>query len=65
EFDQKETLFQMTWENKFYLKHPTNQALYDALMESLVLDEDDMEKAKTVVPPIRRRDNRMIEIKTL
>ncbi|GKE28543.1 hypothetical protein Tco_1443927, partial [Tanacetum coccineum] len=36
EFDQKETLFQMTWENKSYLKHPTNQALYDALMESLV-----------------------------
>ncbi|GKA06544.1 hypothetical protein Tco_0685768 [Tanacetum coccineum] len=34
--------------NKSYEKHLTPQALYDVLVQSLILDEDDMEKAKTV-----------------
>nr|GEV32074.1 hypothetical protein [Tanacetum cinerariifolium] len=47
-FDQKEILFQMIRENNFYENHLTLQALYDAFVQSLILDEDDMEKAKTV-----------------
>ncbi|GJR61838.1 hypothetical protein Tco_1504000 [Tanacetum coccineum] len=34
--------------NKSYLKHLTHEAYYEALTESLILDEDDMEKAKNV-----------------
>ncbi|GKE14921.1 hypothetical protein Tco_1422498, partial [Tanacetum coccineum] len=34
--------------NKSYLKHLTHEAYYEALTESLILDEDDMEKAKTI-----------------
>ncbi|GJT12826.1 putative nucleotidyltransferase, ribonuclease H [Tanacetum coccineum] len=46
---QKEIVFQMIWENKMYLKHPTYQNLYDALMESLLLDEDEMDMTSKVI----------------
>ncbi|GJX29107.1 hypothetical protein Tco_0237186, partial [Tanacetum coccineum] len=55
EFDQKEILFQMMWENKSYLKHPTHEAYYEALTESLILDEDDMEKAKTIEDSTKKK----------
>ncbi|GJW15569.1 hypothetical protein Tco_0019702 [Tanacetum coccineum] len=55
EFDQKEIIFQMIKENKSYEKHPTHQALYDALVQSLILDEDDMEKAKTIKPLTQKK----------
>nr|GFB08047.1 hypothetical protein [Tanacetum cinerariifolium] len=35
-------------ENKSYLMHPIHQALYEALTESLISNEDDMKKAKTI-----------------
>ncbi|GKB24288.1 hypothetical protein Tco_0863689, partial [Tanacetum coccineum] len=50
EFKQKDLLFKMMRKNKSYKKHPTHKALYDALMQSLILDEDDMDKAATVEP---------------
>ncbi|GJR81151.1 hypothetical protein Tco_0151936 [Tanacetum coccineum] len=49
EFDQKEILFKMMRDSKSYKKHPTHQALYDVLMLSLILDENDIERAKTSV----------------
>ncbi|GJT45713.1 hypothetical protein Tco_0954428 [Tanacetum coccineum] len=45
----------MMRENKSYEKHPTHQALYDAVMQSIILDEDDMEKAKIVEPPTQKK----------
>ncbi|GJV24083.1 hypothetical protein Tco_1376778 [Tanacetum coccineum] len=51
EYDHKDILFQMMWENKTYLKHPTHQKLYDALTESLILDENEMDKTAFVVSP--------------
>ncbi|GJY60629.1 hypothetical protein Tco_0461286 [Tanacetum coccineum] len=51
--------------NKSYENHPTHQALCDALIQSLIQDEDEMEKAKTVNLLLKRRDKMMIEIKTL
>ncbi|GJR42226.1 hypothetical protein Tco_1310329 [Tanacetum coccineum] len=53
-FDQKEILFHMIKENKSYEKHPTHQALYDALMQSMILDKDGMEKAKTFETPTQK-----------
>ncbi|GJV46573.1 hypothetical protein Tco_1431109 [Tanacetum coccineum] len=55
EFDQKEILFHMMRKNKYYEKHPTHQLVYDALMQSLILDEDEMEKAKTVESPTQMK----------
>ncbi|GJS33944.1 hypothetical protein Tco_0532326 [Tanacetum coccineum] len=51
----------MMRENKSYEKHPTHQALYDARMQSLILDEYEMEKAKAAETPTqkkRRHDDR-------
>ncbi|GKD28782.1 hypothetical protein Tco_1239560 [Tanacetum coccineum] len=42
-------------ESKSYEKHPTHQALYDALMQSLILEEYDMEKAKAAEPPTQKK----------
>ncbi|GJR61843.1 hypothetical protein Tco_1504005 [Tanacetum coccineum] len=41
--------------NKSYLKHPTHEAYYEALTESLILDEDDMEKAKTIEDSTKKK----------
>nr|GEU37400.1 hypothetical protein [Tanacetum cinerariifolium] len=55
EFDQKEILFKMMRDFKSYEKHPTHQALYDALMLSIILDEDDTERAKAVESPTSKK----------
>ncbi|GJU32857.1 hypothetical protein Tco_1176446 [Tanacetum coccineum] len=49
EFKQKDILFKMMRESKSFEKHPTHKALYDALMLSLIKDEDDMDKAAAVI----------------
>nr|GEU34422.1 hypothetical protein [Tanacetum cinerariifolium] len=54
-FNQKEILFHMMRKNKSFEKHPTYQALYDALMQSLILDEDEMENAKIVESPTQKK----------
>ncbi|GJW99726.1 hypothetical protein Tco_0183640 [Tanacetum coccineum] len=41
--------------SKSYEKHPTHQALYDALVQSLIMDEDDIEKAKIVEPLTQKK----------
>ncbi|GJV34663.1 hypothetical protein Tco_1395063 [Tanacetum coccineum] len=55
EYDQKEILFKMMRDSKSHEKHPTYKALYDALMLSLVLDEDDIERAKATEPPTQKK----------
>nr|GEX00828.1 hypothetical protein [Tanacetum cinerariifolium] len=42
-FNQKDILFRMINEAKAYNKHPSHRALYDALLVSLSVDEDDMD----------------------
>ncbi|GJQ95262.1 hypothetical protein Tco_0006401 [Tanacetum coccineum] len=54
-YDQKEILFKMMRDSKSHEKHPTYKALYDALMLSLVLDEDDIERAKATEPPTQKK----------
>nr|GEW26825.1 hypothetical protein [Tanacetum cinerariifolium] len=44
EYDQKDKLLKMMRTSKSYNKHPSHRALYDALMQSLIVDEDDMDK---------------------
>nr|GEX09559.1 hypothetical protein [Tanacetum cinerariifolium] len=41
---KKSDLFQTMNETKSFNKHPTNQALYHALMEVLIVDEESMDK---------------------
>ncbi|GJV52590.1 hypothetical protein Tco_1448331 [Tanacetum coccineum] len=55
EFDQKEILFKMMRDSKSYEKHLTHQALYDALMLSIILGEDYMERAKAAEPPTQKK----------
>ncbi|GJX94533.1 hypothetical protein Tco_0349119, partial [Tanacetum coccineum] len=43
-FKQKEILFWMMRESKSYEKHPKHKSLYDALMLSLIQDEDDLDR---------------------
>ncbi|GKC26837.1 hypothetical protein Tco_1034131, partial [Tanacetum coccineum] len=43
EYDQKEKLLKLMRKSKSYDKHPHHRALYDALMLSLIVDEDDMD----------------------
>ncbi|GJY10461.1 hypothetical protein Tco_0378646 [Tanacetum coccineum] len=43
EYDQKDKL-KMMMKSKLYDKHPAYRALYDALVQSLIVDEDDMDK---------------------
>nr|GEX39354.1 hypothetical protein [Tanacetum cinerariifolium] len=45
----------MMRENKSYEKNLTYQALYDALMQSMIMYEDDIEKAKTVETPTQKK----------
>ncbi|GJS97552.1 hypothetical protein Tco_0804520 [Tanacetum coccineum] len=44
EYDQKSALFQTMTESKSFNKHPTHKALYHALMESLLVDEEGMDQ---------------------
>ncbi|GJW32156.1 hypothetical protein Tco_0052188 [Tanacetum coccineum] len=60
EYDQKDKLLKMTRTSKSYNKHPTHRALYDALMQSLIIDEDDMDKQleeQSTLKKRRRDDN--------
>ncbi|GJS41526.1 hypothetical protein Tco_0566569 [Tanacetum coccineum] len=45
EYKQKDILFQMMIASKSYERHPAHKELYDALLQSLFMDEDDMDKA--------------------
>ncbi|GJV01023.1 hypothetical protein Tco_1330293 [Tanacetum coccineum] len=42
-------------ESKLYDKHPKHKALYDALVQSLLVDEDDMDKGVDEPPTQKRR----------
>ncbi|GJW35596.1 hypothetical protein Tco_0058516, partial [Tanacetum coccineum] len=53
EFKQKEILFKMMRESKSYEKHLKHKELYDALVLSLIQDEDDLDR---VIPYLRKRD---------
>ncbi|GJY40104.1 hypothetical protein Tco_0427374 [Tanacetum coccineum] len=44
EYKQKDILFQMMMASKSYERHPAHKELYDALLQSLFVDEDDMDK---------------------
>ncbi|GJS99571.1 hypothetical protein Tco_0820741 [Tanacetum coccineum] len=44
EYDQKEKLLKLMRKSKSYNKHPAHRALYDAHMQSLIVNEDDMDK---------------------
>ncbi|GJX52138.1 hypothetical protein Tco_0280507 [Tanacetum coccineum] len=44
EYDQKDKLLKLMQKSKSYDKHPYHKALYDALVLSLIVDEDDMDK---------------------
>ncbi|GKE35565.1 hypothetical protein Tco_1454887, partial [Tanacetum coccineum] len=47
EYDQKSALYQTMHENKSFNRNPANHALYHALMESLIEDENAMDKRVT------------------
>ncbi|GJV85785.1 hypothetical protein Tco_1525683 [Tanacetum coccineum] len=44
EHKQKEILFQMMMASKLHEKHPAHKDLYDALIQSLLVDENDMDR---------------------
>ncbi|GKA67535.1 hypothetical protein Tco_0767452, partial [Tanacetum coccineum] len=44
EYDQKSALFQTMTESKSFKKHPAHKALYHALMESLLANEEGMDQ---------------------
>nr|GEY48292.1 hypothetical protein [Tanacetum cinerariifolium] len=44
EFDQKHVLFETMTESKSFNKHPKYMALYHALMELILMDEDAMDQ---------------------
>ncbi|GJV96065.1 hypothetical protein Tco_1547642 [Tanacetum coccineum] len=49
-YKQKDILFQMMIASKSYKKHLAYKALYNALIQSLLMDEDDMDRATDVEP---------------
>nr|GEW21820.1 uncharacterized mitochondrial protein AtMg00810-like [Tanacetum cinerariifolium] len=49
EYKQKDILFKMMLASKSHEKHLAHQALYDALIPSLFVDEDDMDQATTAI----------------
>nr|GEU83454.1 ribonuclease H-like domain-containing protein [Tanacetum cinerariifolium] len=59
EYDLNDKLFKLIRESKSYDKHPAHKALYDALVQSLIIDENDMDKQLKVLPTQnkRRRDD--------
>ncbi|GJS52284.1 hypothetical protein Tco_0625646 [Tanacetum coccineum] len=54
EYKQKDILFQMIMASKSYEKHSAHKALYDALIQSLFVDEDDMDRG-IVEPPTQTK----------
>ncbi|GKC83389.1 hypothetical protein Tco_1139106 [Tanacetum coccineum] len=53
-FKQKDILFKMMRESYSYKKHLKHKAMYDALMPSIIQDEDDLDR---VVLDLRKRDH--------
>ncbi|GJY76082.1 hypothetical protein Tco_0481198 [Tanacetum coccineum] len=53
-YNQKDILFKMMRESKSYEKHPKHKALYDAFVQSLLVDENDMDRS-VVEPPTQKR----------
>ncbi|GJY18355.1 hypothetical protein Tco_0389846 [Tanacetum coccineum] len=49
EFDQKRTLFETMTKTKSFNKNTKHKALYHALMDSFLEDEDAMDKAQEIV----------------
>ncbi|GJT34730.1 hypothetical protein Tco_0925149 [Tanacetum coccineum] len=47
----------MMMASKSYEKHPAHKALYDALIQSLLVDEDDMDRAAAMElsPQLKRK----------
>ncbi|GKB35406.1 hypothetical protein Tco_0880348 [Tanacetum coccineum] len=56
EYVQKDILFKMIMASKSYEKHSTHKALYDALILSLLVDENDMDRL--VVDPLSHKKRR-------
>ncbi|GKD66294.1 hypothetical protein Tco_1308402, partial [Tanacetum coccineum] len=56
EYVQKDILFKMMMASKSYEKHPAHKALYDALIQSLLVDENDMDRL--VVDPLSKKKRR-------
>ncbi|GJZ42397.1 hypothetical protein Tco_0589283 [Tanacetum coccineum] len=54
EYKQKNILFKMMMASKSYSKHPAHKALYDDLIQSLFMDEDDNDRV-VVDPPIQTK----------
>ncbi|GJW45883.1 hypothetical protein Tco_0077529 [Tanacetum coccineum] len=44
EYDEKDKLLKLMQKSNSYDKHPHHKPLYDALVLSLIIDEDDMDK---------------------
>ncbi|GKA71228.1 hypothetical protein Tco_0777367, partial [Tanacetum coccineum] len=55
EHKQKEILFQMMMASKSHEKHPTHKDLYDALIQSLLVDENDMDRLAVDLASQRKR----------
>nr|GEV11245.1 hypothetical protein [Tanacetum cinerariifolium] len=58
EYDQKDKLLKMMTKFESYDKHPAHKALYNALVKSLIVDKDEMDKQlkDQSTPKKRRRD---------
>nr|GFC16313.1 hypothetical protein [Tanacetum cinerariifolium] len=64
EHKQKEILFKMMISSKSYERHPAHKALYDALPESIFVDENDMdrldESTKGNTPPKTSKNRKFV-----
>ncbi|GJW95605.1 hypothetical protein Tco_0175277 [Tanacetum coccineum] len=57
EFDQKRALFETMTASKTFNKYPKHKALYHALIESILADEDAMDKDVADIKKKRKPDN--------
>ncbi|GJR91184.1 retrovirus-related pol polyprotein from transposon TNT 1-94 [Tanacetum coccineum] len=58
EYDMKDELFQLMTKTKSFKTHPSHQELYDALMKSLLVHEDNFDKQCDITPTQRKRRTR-------
>ncbi|GKD78701.1 hypothetical protein Tco_1341322, partial [Tanacetum coccineum] len=58
EYDLKDELFQLMTKTKSFKTHPSHQELYDALMKSLLVHEDNFDKQYDITPTQRKRRTR-------
>ncbi|GJU02198.1 hypothetical protein Tco_1112536 [Tanacetum coccineum] len=58
EYDMKDELFQLMTKTKSFKTHPSHQELYDALMKSLLVHEDNFDKQYDITPTQRKRRTR-------